>query len=280
MSDNRSRGFEKYDSMTTEELEEILRLDAEGPEDQESDEELIFYIMGVLADRKRNENTGDVAQKAWESFKEHYMPANGESEPAEDKKQRKIIPLVRRLTAVAAAFVIVIGLSVSAKAFSLRELWDVFARWTKETFSFVTGADTQITEPSPDRQQEIMSLQELLENSKLDPSVVPTWIPEGFELEKVESEITPAQEIYWAFYSYGERELTIYVRTYLQSDPPKAEINDDLVEIYEMAGVQYYLFSNQEQTRAVWLNDIYQCNISGDISIDELKGMIDSIGKG
>ena len=57
MSEKQSRGIgdlSKYDAMTTEELEEILRLDAEAPEEQESDIEKILYIMEVLAERKRN----------------------------------------------------------------------------------------------------------------------------------------------------------------------------------------------------------------------------------
>ena len=55
MSEKQSRGIgdlSKYDTMTTEELEEILRLDAQAPEEQESDIEKILYIMEVLTERK------------------------------------------------------------------------------------------------------------------------------------------------------------------------------------------------------------------------------------
>ena len=57
MSENQIRGngdLSYCDTMTTEELEEILRLDAEMPEGQESDTDKILYIMEVLAERKRN----------------------------------------------------------------------------------------------------------------------------------------------------------------------------------------------------------------------------------
>ena len=43
MSEKQNRGvsgMSKYDAMTTEELEEILRLDAQAPEEQESDTEI------------------------------------------------------------------------------------------------------------------------------------------------------------------------------------------------------------------------------------------------
>ena len=78
MSENQNRrvgNLSKYDAMTTEELEEILRLDAQAPEEQESDTEMILYVMEVLAARKRNNShTGKTALEAYESFKQNYMP--------------------------------------------------------------------------------------------------------------------------------------------------------------------------------------------------------------
>lgn len=79
------QGFSKYDEMTTEELQEILRLDAENTEGQDTDVETLLYITGVLAERrKKNDQTGNTAQEAYEIFKQHYMPEidNKDSVPA------------------------------------------------------------------------------------------------------------------------------------------------------------------------------------------------------
>ena len=57
MSENQIRRTDDLsycDTMTTEELEEILRLDAQAQEEQESDTEMILYVMEVLAARKRS----------------------------------------------------------------------------------------------------------------------------------------------------------------------------------------------------------------------------------
>ena len=67
---------------------------------------------------------------------------------------------------------------------------------------------------------------------------------------------------------------------YLDEIPIYVEQSDGLVEEYEVAGVTYYLFENYEFSRAVWLYDSYECDISGEVTIDELKKMIDSIQKG
>ena len=65
MSENLNRDFSIYEAMTTEELEEILRLDAEAPEGAQSDTELVLFILEVLAGRRNTENiTGNKAQKA------------------------------------------------------------------------------------------------------------------------------------------------------------------------------------------------------------------------
>ena len=281
MSESRSRGtrdFSKYDAMDTQTLEEILRLDAESPEGSESDTELLLYVMGVLADRRHENNTGKTAQEAWESFQQNYAP---EKAPSEGKKSAgKSIRWLRRLTAAVAAVVLVVLLPLTAEAFSWKDVWNVVAKWAKETFSFVGSDVATVNEPVPDYDGECTSLQELLRKNKIDPSIVPTWIPDGFALGRIEKDVTPTQEIYRAFYSNDNKELKIRVQTFLGEEPDKIEINKELVEIYEFSGLQFYIFSNMNQIRAVWATDSYQCNISGTLTIEELKSMINSIGKG
>ena len=97
MSENLNRDFSQYEAMTTKELEEILRLDAEAPEGAQSDTELILFILEVLASRRNNTNniTGNKAQKAWESFQENYMPEETETRA----ERKKPVKWVRRLPA-------------------------------------------------------------------------------------------------------------------------------------------------------------------------------------
>ena len=47
------RDFSKFDEMSTEELNEILRQDSQLPDGEDSDTDAILYIMGVIA--KRNQ---------------------------------------------------------------------------------------------------------------------------------------------------------------------------------------------------------------------------------
>ena len=277
MSENLNRDFSKYEAISTEELEEILRLDAEAPEGAQSDTELILYILEVLASRRNTNNiTGNTAQEAWESFQQNYMP----EEPQKPVETKKPVLRMRKLAAAAAVVTLLIFIPISARALTLEEMWDIFARWAKETFSFVSGENTEASEPMSDDQREFSSLQEMLQKNNRDASIVPTWIPEGFTLDKLEKDSSPMREIYTVRYANGDRKIRIQVTTYLSEGIRNNEVENDPIEKYSHNGIDYYIFKNLDQLFVTWMADSYECLISGDVSIDEIKMMIDSIRKG
>ena len=96
----------------------------------------------------------------------------------------------------------------------------------------------------------------------------------------IKTEQTPLKKTYRAIYKYERQTLKITVRDYLDGEPFFVEQSEGLVEACEISGITYYLFDNNEQVQAVWTVDSYECYISGNITIDELKQMISSIEKG
>ena len=74
------RDFSKFDKMSTEELNEILRQDSQLPDGEDSDTDAILYIMGVIAKRNQelpSSDFGDV-NHAWSSFNKNYRFASSE----------------------------------------------------------------------------------------------------------------------------------------------------------------------------------------------------------
>ena len=277
MSETLNRDFSKYEAMETKELEEILRLDAEAPEGTQTDTELLLHILEVLASRNNTESiTENKAQKAWESFERNYMPEECQNPVARKKR----VPWLRRLAATAAAVALLIVIPFSTKALTLEEIMEIFGRWAKETFSFVSSENTEVSEPSPEDQDDYLFLQELLEENNRDSSMVPTWIPSGFSLEKIEKDVTPIQETYSARYVKGDLFFRIRVQNYLDDDFQKVETSQEYSEIYSVGNQDYYIFHNNKQNQAIWIRGSYECIISGNLSIDEMKLMIDSIEKG
>lgn len=284
MSENQNRSlrdFSKYDELETQELEAILRLDAESPEGQESDTEKILYIAEVLASRANANNTGNTTLEAWESFQKNYLPMEEDSVEYTPKTQKTVQPWVRRLTAAAAVIVLLVGLSATAvSAFGWEDIWNAVAKWAKETFSFVSNSDAELTEPEERTAQEYTSLQDALGETDQNGDLVPTWIPEGYVLEDIIVDENPMQRVYMAHYTNDEKTLAVTVRSYMDIEPEKVEIDDTLLEIYKVSGTEYYIFKNDLQLRAVWIKGSYECYISGELTVEEIKTMIDSIGKG
>ena len=270
------RDFSKYDAMETAELEEILRLDAEAPEGEESDTDQILYIMGILA-RRRKQSDGKTAQEAYESFLMHYLPGEEGmlTRFRRMKPRRAAVSQLRRLAAVAAVLVIVILGTVSVKVRSA-EIWRVTPKWTRGSFWLdVEGMPS--AQPTGSGETECYtSLQDAVDQV-LDPSVrVPTWIPEGYEL----GEIKVYTDIFYyceANYWNGDKLLQIMVRGYLENSEVTYLQGGGMVGCYRTRGIDHYLFYNRETLVAVWMDGQYICDISGEISPEEMKAMIASI---
>ena len=284
MSENtnrRDQDFAKYDAMSTEELEEILRLDLDAPPEQESDTEVLLTIMEVLAQRKKKPEK--TAFEALESFRQNYMPEEDPTAPVLNckKKTNSRIPArwLRTLAATAAVIAVILLTSVTTKAFGW-DLWDAVVKWTEDTFHISIGNLSDAKEPSNSDGLPYASLDEALRQNNIGVALAPTWFPDVYALTSITIEHTPLQKVYTALYEKEDAFLRITVREYMASDPEYIEQGDGLIEIYEKAGINYYLFANNSRTQAVWINGPFECQISGKLTIDELKTMIDSITKG
>ena len=277
--DCNQRDFSRYDALSTEELSEILRLDSETPEGNGLDIDTLLYITGVLAERKKNTNTGKTAQEAWKSFQQNYLDSEETcSAVTEEKKPVKTKnPWVRRVAAAAAVLLLLICIPLSARALNWEEICNTVVKWAKETFSFVMG---DIDGPEASDSREFDSLQEALESAKLSTDMIPTHIPEGYVLENVEIAKTPIQEIYVALYKKNGKLLNISVRFLIETDPQRLEGNENITETYIVYGKEYYIISNNERISAMWKQDSYECYITSDLTVDEIKQMINSIPEG
>lgn len=273
----------EYDEMSSEELAEILRLDSEMPEGNALDIDTLLYITGILAERQNN-STGKTAQDAWISFRQHYMSSEEDNldvsdtaEKTKPVKSRK--PWVRRVIGVAAVVALVVLVPLTAKALRLDEVWSTVVIWAKETFSFAREGQS-VDAPSPSSEIQSKSLQQALEDRNQDTKMIPTWIPDGFTLDNVDIIETPEQRDYIAFYKNGEKSITIGFCVYNGTDPIRIEINEHYSEIYNVNGIDYYIYENNAMLSVAWSQEFYDGCITGEISIEELKKMIDSIPKG
>lgn len=280
IQDRRQRDFSRYDEMDEEQLRQILREDASKPEGEESDMELLLYIMEVLAGRRKERNQQRDPEAALVSFRENYCTDKENSLISED------VPAVRKrgwkrgLIAVAAMLVLVIGCLMTVDALGMN-VWETIAKWTQETFHFGSAGQVEETnEPSPHYENPCASLQEALDKRNVTVCVAPTWMPEGYVESDIRVTESPMQMLFRVNYECGSNIISVRIANYLTDSPAQIEQSDSLVEIYTSEGVNYYIFNNYDQAKVVWIIESYECCISGPVSVSEIKQIIDSIGKG
>lgn len=271
-------GLSRYDSMPTEELQEILLKHLNGELETEPDTQDLFEIMEVLSKRRKTENPQAFRsnEEAFAEFVAYYMPKETEK-PAQPKRSIFSSRLLRTAAAVLAiVLVLTFGMTVTAKAFNF-DIWGRFAIWTKEFFHFTD--DSGVTDPKPSKTDslEYQQLREALSKHGITAKIVPSWLPEGYKYKDIVVMNSPFERSIVAIYERDNVELVIQIQQFVGIDPGQIEKSDSLLEIYTVNDINYYIFSNNTRLQAAWVIGEFECQIIGKITIDELKTMIDSI---
>ena len=278
MSEMNSReSYPRYDEMTTEQLREILRKHAHGELEKEPDTEELFYIMEVLADKESTNPDKQIksTEEAYATFVKHYAPEMAEEKTIPFPKHSAVAARwMKRVAVVAIIFVALTTAAVSAKAFA-PDFWEKVACWTREVFRFedVVGG-TEGQEPAKENNAELDALHEALGQQD---GLAPTWIPEGYICVSVDAKESPKSRRIMAVYEKDGEQLIIKIRQEFGSDPVQIEKNEDLIEIYKVHGVDYYIFSNDKYMQTAWVVGEYECIIIGNLTMEEMKKVIDSI---
>ena len=281
MSEMNSReSCTRYDEMTTDQLREILRKHAHGELEKEPDTEELFYIMEVLANRESENPEKQIkpTEEAYATFVKHYAPEMAEDKPILLPKRSAVTTRwMKRVAVVAIVCVALMTAAVSAKAFA-PDFWEKVAIWTREFFSFENAANPTVgKEPDIENSVELDSLRNALEQHKVLENPAPSWIPEGFVCVGVDANRTPKALAITALYERDGEQLVVQVRQIMDGEPYQVEKSEDLIEVYSADGVEYYIFSNNDSVQAAWVVGDCECYISGRLTMEEMKKIIDSI---
>ncbi len=269
----------RFDSMSTEELQEILRKHTHGELETEPDTQDLFEIMEVLSSKRRQQQNPQAFrsdEEAFAEFRKHYMPK--ESKAVTQHKTTKYPSRLLRTIAAVLAVVLILtaGTTITAKAFNY-DIWKKFANWTTEFFQFRNVSGTGVAEPDQTDSIEYLQLYDVLAEFGINEKIAPSWLPEGYTHKDIMVTTSPKVISVHAIYQNNDMELIIRIRQSIGVEPEQIEKNDDLLEVYVVDGVEYFIFSNTETLHATWIVGEFECQIIGIITIDEMKAMIDSI---
>lgn len=278
-----------WDQLSTEQLEDILRADIASP--NQMNDETVFHILEVLEKREKENPTGRLpdTDQAWKEFQQYYNIPEGEgqslypvrsdpetqSAPTSTKKSRRFRP--RKVLVVAAVLVLMFGSMLTAQAAGL-DVFGAIGRWTEEKFHF------EISPTSEDGTTDY-TFREASRERGLPQNLIPTWYPKGFESsEPIDDSIENyVDSVYCEYINKEEnRSYLTMVSRYYDSNSIAATVyekDDTEIEIYENNGRNFYIMSNLDTLTATWSDGKMSIDISGQLEINELKHIIDSIGE-
>lgn len=288
------------DQLNTRQLEQLLRTYMDAPE---WDEEAIFHITEVIQAREREQAPAggipDVDQ-AWAEFQAYYdLPEGeglslypmGDGEDGGGKKPAR--PAARgpearpprgrcrrwgRYVILAAVFGTLLAVTIAYA--SCFDLFGAIGRWTAEIFRFDFAGQTEGSPRSAEYQEEIRAA---LAECGMPEELAPGWYPDGFEM--VDSSVTDDKSlkaVYYQFENMDEGFFTIQIQEfsmYNHTESGTFEKSDGIAEPYTSGGKTFYLLFNDGITTATWTNQENTIFISGNISTEEIKTVIDSIGE-
>lgn len=309
------KDYSKYDRMSTESLEELLRLDAELPNGEGSDIDEILYISEVIAKREKEHPTGRYSEMdvdaAWETFQTEYRPFVTEGRSLYDfdddepssTETASLVPgtsspfglnrisargrrRLGRVVSFAAAITILLGLMTFTAYAMGYDLWAVVAQWTKDTFTFVSAskaneAEVSLTDATLN-DGEYADLQAALDAHGITEQLVPTWIPGDFTVRTitVDEQSDPSYVAFYARYKYENKIIVIQINKYHENqDIEYSTWQKDVEDAHpiEINGHSYYIMTNMERPLISWVQGPFECYIIGDLSESELIKMVESI---
>ncbi len=289
---------EKYaylDQLSTQELEELLRADLSSAEDGQDD--AVFHIVEVMLKREMDEPTGAIpdTDAAWKEFKQYYDIPEGSglslypcgdadaipssaagADPRPRARRRRI--LWRSSLIVAAAMAALLCGMVAAQASGV-DVFGTLGRWTNDTFRFISRYPAG--EPDDGMSPEYRDIVRSTLAGWGAEDLFPTWSPEGFEASepRIMSD-SGGDTLSIIFNNESDIFYSIQITHFYNSMDLAGEFEKDnrLVEEYISNGKLFYIFPNIDTLTATWLGEEFMVMVNGNLTIDEVKDILNSIG--
>lgn len=224
-------------------------------------------------------------EEALKNFYRGYAPlaedmaaGAAQASPAVPEKRRSAKPFAKAIP-IAAVLIFLLG-SMTAQAFGFN-VFSAIARWTSEIFRLDGGAAPYAVvrlRPLEEGEEAVYdTLEEAVAAFGIDAPIIPKEIPEGFELKEVKAVSENTGILIYANYESDNNFFQIEYKEQAYHDGYIFEKQHGDAKIYSVSNIKHYLIFDLGRQKINWENGDFECKISGDISEQELKDMIDSI---
>lgn len=288
--DQISRNYRRLNNMPADELLFEFEAKMDGMTDLDYDGEAVDAYLAAL-DKKAPLDFDLDAEASWNGFRTKHADLfekdaadeNGPTtENARKLRLRKLLPKIVALVAVVALFIV---LCAQAAGFNI---FGAFGKWTADIFGFSSSdggakAEGSVLEATDLNSETYLMIKLALANYGITEDLAPKWYPEGFEAEPPEVYSAKTYDSIYCYFS-GENDRHYLIEITRYNDPSKIEApsfekDESTFEEYVSGDGLFYILSNLDSTSALWSDgEMYTIHILGDISTDEIKAIIDSIG--
>ncbi len=261
-----------FENMTNKELEDILCADyidnTDGPND------IVLQAMEVLSKRKRE--SGDIpklSDEAYREFEEHYRP---NSKHVKECKVRLLLRRSRRsFQVIAAGLLVILFCAVSAEAFK-GNLAKVFVEWTKDTVSFIDTEDgyRPTSECVANYNEQLQGLMQCM-GARME--MLPQSLTQYSLINIIEEESPDYMSILALYRAEKGRKLKLSIRRSSSGIYEQIEQSDNFIEEYPLTNSVAYILKDNKQYKAVWFDDGVEFYIASNISLGELKNILNTI---
>ncbi len=285
MSGNKDEARKEYGEMTVEELERELREvffctdRIDGPLSEE-----LERIREAL-EQKRPAEYLFSPEESWARFREDHgeelarllpspsreastgRPADGGSVRHARASVKNARPrpraLLRGFLVAAALVVLLAGAALAADSLGL---WAWVPRWNA-----AAGRYEPLVLEDAREGTVLAALREL----EITEPVYPTHLPEGFVI--TESRVSRDPLVLMEQYAKGDKRLSITITPLKGFETSLYQPGREDPREYRAGKAVHYMFRSEGTITAVWCTDHYAASVSGNLSLNEIKRIIDSV---
>ena len=159
-----------------------------------------------------------------------------------------------------------IGVTLTAGAMGY-DLWGWIPVWNAEEIHFVRETQDPTT---------VSTISVALQKLSIDEELFPKWLPDGFVLTESRIEAKPLF-LHEYYVDNNDRHISITIlpidglggSVYQKTDASPME--------YKIGTITHYIVSNSNEITDIWYTDDFAAVVMGNITMEEMKKLIDSI---
>lgn len=267
--DNMAALRDTLEQMETQQLDDMLlkELRQETPNG-----DLIRMIGSVLKERDKD-TVPDIdanIRQAWERYQRKSRPVH---------KKRSCLNSLFVKAASLLLVLVALQVFVPQKAEAMN-FFERFISWTEDVFSLINPAEAGEEKGVYVFRTDNPGLREVYDKVVelgVTVPVVPSWIPEGYELVECKVTEMPISNYLSARFACGSADFVYQLEIYTDNVTYDFCKDGTEIRVEEKNGIEYSILQNSDVLVAVWTRDNVQCCIAIDCQEDTLLRILDSI---